>query len=122
MVEWLSDNRASIGTFGIEFTGYVAETEDTSGWVKRIEIDSEPIPSRMVGYTDDLYFGTGDVTGIVDPCPLDVNCDGGLSFGDILEILEEWGACEGCRADLDGNGQVAFGDLVILLGNWGPCS
>ncbi len=46
-----------------EFVGYVAETADTSGWVKRIEIDCGEIPGRPVGYTDNLHFGTGDVSG-----------------------------------------------------------
>ena len=56
------------------------------------------------------------------PCPADIDGDGQVAFGDILEILSAWGPCqEKCPQDLDGDGQVAFGDILIVLAAWGPC-
>ena len=48
----------------------------------------------------------------------DVNGDGVVDFGDLLEVLAAWGPCEGCSEDLDGDGVVAFADLLIVLANW----
>lgn len=42
-----------------EFQGYVADSADTSTWVKWIELNGDlDGPTRQVGYTDDLFFGT----------------------------------------------------------------
>jgi len=52
----------------------------------------------------------------------DVDDDGIVGFGDLLDLLTAWGDCPApptfCPADLDGFGQVDFGDLLILLANW----
>ncbi len=44
------------------FIGYLAD--DTSHWIKKIVCDGVDLGdyNRQVGYTDDLYFGTADVT------------------------------------------------------------
>lgn len=54
--------------------------------------------------------------------PGDVNGDGIVDFGDILDLLAAWGDCpdppDPCPADFDGNGTVNFADLLVILGNW----
>jgi len=61
------------------------------------------------------------------PCSLDVDGEPGLSFGDVVTILSEWGDW-GCNhllddvpSDLDGDRRVGFGDLLLVLTHWGPC-
>ncbi len=56
------------------------------------------------------------------PCPGDVDGDGAVTFGDLIDLLASWGPCAGCPADLDGDGFVTFADILILLGHWGPCA
>jgi|GEM_PF-6113660 len=53
-------------------------------------------------------------------CPEDINGDGIVGFGDVLEALSAWGASGGA-ADVDGDGTVAFGDVLAVLSAFGPC-
>lgn len=52
----------------------------------------------------------------------DIDGDGVVGVGDLLELLLSWGACPAppadCPADIDGDGSVTVADLVILLSNW----
>jgi len=44
---------------GSDFFGYIADSDDTATWVRRIEITGNMAGgSRQVGHTDDLFFGT----------------------------------------------------------------
>ena len=52
-------------------------------------------------------------------CPTDLNGDGYVGTGDLLELFSQWGT-DG-PADFDGSGAVGTGDLLILFANWGPC-
>lgn len=54
-------------------------------------------------------------------CPADLDGDGSVGFGDILEVIAVWGPCACCTADLDGSGDIGFGDLLQVIGAWGPC-
>ncbi|MFK7960013.1 MAG: hypothetical protein AB8G96_05750 [Phycisphaerales bacterium] len=61
--------------------------------------------------------------GIVD-CPADLDGDGEVGFGDVLNLLAAWGACPAgsfCEPDLDVSGVVGFPDLLILLADFGDC-
>jgi len=59
-------------------------------------------------------------TGV--PCTADIDGDGAVQFGDLLGVLNQWGACAvNCPADLDFDGGVGFSDLLTVLGNWGSC-
>ncbi len=51
------------------------------------------------------------------PGDLDGDCQVGII--DFLELLSQWGPCEGCPADLDGDGIVGILDFLSLLANWG---
>ncbi|MCP3905251.1 MAG: LamG domain-containing protein [Planctomycetes bacterium] len=67
-----------------------------------------------------------DENGIPDvceaPCPADLSGDGDVGFGDILEVIANWGPCGvPCPEDLSGNGQVDFADILAIIAAWGPC-
>jgi hypothetical protein len=58
-------------------------------------------------------------------CPGDVDGDGVVGFGDLLQMLTEWGAYDDCppykAADIDEDCDVDFNDVLIALAAWGPC-
>jgi hypothetical protein len=62
----------------------------------------------------------------VEPCPLDLDGDQLIGFGELLLILSEWGPCPppppACVADVNADGIVGFQDLLLILANWGPCA
>jgi len=55
-----------------------------------------------------------------NPCPPDFNGDGFVGFGDLTQLLNNWGPCT-CVEDLDLDNAVGFSDLTTLLNAWGPC-
>jgi len=55
-----------------------------------------------------------------NPCPADLTGDGSVGFGDLTQLLNNWGPCT-CVEDLDLNNAVGFSDLTIMLSAWGPC-
>jgi hypothetical protein len=67
--------------------------------------------------------GSIDNVAILAPntCAGDIDRNGGVSFGDLTELLAAWGVCPHCAADLDGSGSVGFADLSMLLNAWGAC-
>lgn len=57
--------------------------------------------------------------------PGDVNGDGAVGIGDLLDLLAAWGPCaapcppqSSCAADFDGDCTVGVTDLLTLLANW----
>jgi hypothetical protein len=49
----------------------------------------------------------------------DLDGDGLVTFGDLLDLVSTWGPATGCElADTDLDGVVDFGDLLTLLANW----
>ncbi len=54
-------------------------------------------------------------------CPGDVDGDSGVGVLDLIEVLSNWGECDGCPADLDGDGFVTVIDLLEVLSAWGSC-
>ncbi len=52
-------------TTNIEFVGYIANYNDPTTWVAKVQLDTnQPSNARQVGYTDDLFFG---ITAIPEP-------------------------------------------------------
>ncbi|MHC4414879.1 MAG: right-handed parallel beta-helix repeat-containing protein [Planctomycetota bacterium] len=52
----------------------------------------------------------------------DLDHDGTVGIGDLLDLLASWGPCadcDDCPGDFDGDCTVGIGDLLILLANWG---
>ncbi|MHC4947298.1 MAG: hypothetical protein ACYTG1_03425 [Planctomycetota bacterium] len=67
-----------------------------------------------------------DDTEVIEPVPLpvpgDANGDGEVTYFDLLDILGNWGTCEGkiryCRGDANGDGFVDVEDMLLMLANW----
>lgn len=57
----------------------------------------------------------GSITIKADPA--DINGDGVVDVGDLLDLLAAWGE-DDADADIDGNGVVDVSDLLVLLGAW----
>jgi hypothetical protein len=59
----------------------------------------------------------------IEPCvPGDVNADGTVDVVDLVEVIQQWGACQGFpfpfHADLNGDEVVNVTDLVLVIRNW----
>ncbi len=56
---------------------------------------------------------------VLPPVIGDVNGDGVIDVGDLLDVLGSWGPCpappQECRADVDGDGAVGVSDLLLVL-------
>ncbi len=92
----------SYAMFGQDFADGVhnSTTEDSEMTVEIFnELDSIPPPPLV--------------------CIGDLDGNGSVGTGDLLELFTQWGT-DG-PADFDGSGAVGTGDLLILLSNWGPC-
>ena len=59
-----------------------------------------------------------DGSCLVD-CTGDVNGDGAVTVGDLLQILAEFGCTEGCTTDLNQDGLTTVADLLLLLSVYG---
>ena len=54
-------------------------------------------------------------------CHGDVNDDEHVDVIDLLQLISDWGDCDGCESDLDGDGLVNVTDLLEVLEEWGEC-
>ncbi len=79
-----------------------------------------------VSDSDDISGGFStdiNLNGIPDECEClgDFNNDDSVNVEDILNIINEWGPCEGCFADINLDGVVDISDLLFVVATWGPC-
>ncbi len=73
---------------------------------------------------DDGQSQDNNADGVPDECenaqcPWDLDGNGAVGTGDLLELFTQWGT--NGTADFDENGTVGTGDLLILFANWGLC-
>ena len=54
-------------------------------------------------------------------CVGDLDGDGNVGVGDLLSVVEQWGACNGCIGDIDGDGSVGVSDILAIVDAWGAC-
>lgn len=54
-------------------------------------------------------------------CDGDLDADGRVGLGDLVQVLARFGDCDGCPEDLDADGSVGSGDVAIILAGWGAC-
>ena len=54
-------------------------------------------------------------------CHSDVNGDHHVDVGDLLQLLSDWGECDGCASDIDDDGFVTVSDLLEMISEWGEC-
>ncbi len=64
------------------------------------------------------YEYPGDAAEIVYA---DTDGSGTVDVLDLLDVLGDWGECDGCLSDIDINGKVNVLDLLELLAAWGSC-
>ena len=63
--------------------------------------------------------GTPQGTAVLGPPTGDIDGDGLVGVGDLLEVLSSWGPCDTCcPADVDEDGAVGVGDLLAVLAAW----
>jgi hypothetical protein len=64
---------------------------------------------------DDVQLTTTTSSGIDG----DVNCDGVVNVTDVLDVVSNWGPCEGvCAQDIVPDGTINVSDLLQVIGNW----
>ena len=63
---------------------------------------------------------SADTCGSPSTCDADVNGDGTVDVGDLLEIISAWGTND-AAADVNGDGMVNVSDLLIVIDAWGVC-
>lgn len=116
---------ALITTF--EFEALQAATDSPITIETELQVEENP-PGRTrvlaadppgVDITGELRSATVDITDGTG-CPEDIDGSGSIDFGDLLQILSDWGD-KGGPADIDGSGVVDFGDILLILSLWGPC-
>ena len=74
-----------------------------------VDIDGDPrIFGTVVDLGIDEYRKTGDITG-----------DHFVNVGDLLAVINGWGAASGNPADLNGDAFINVADLMIVINNWG---
>ena len=69
-----------------------------------------------------LVSGSYALSPAPPACPADVNNDGSVDFGDLIQLISKWGNCLDCPEDVSLDGEVDFTDLLVVLTEWGPCS
>ncbi|MHC5114433.1 MAG: hypothetical protein ACYTGP_08410 [Planctomycetota bacterium] len=72
------------------------------------------------GYFVDSFIHF-DLVGAPSECPWDLDGDGTVGFGDLLDIIAAWDSDPGGPPDFDGNHRVDFGDVLTLISHWGAC-
>ncbi len=121
---------------------YGPSEDVTLQWARYFDCSDQSARSRIYGgihpYVDDFparfqgqkigeiassrafeYFGK---KSDVEVCVGDLTGDGNVNVFDLLNLLENWGRCNGCDADLNFDGMVDVFDLLALLENWGGCN
>jgi len=54
-------------------------------------------------------------------CHGDINGDHEVNVEDLLQLLSNWGECDGCASDIDEDGFVTVLDLLEMISEWGEC-
>jgi hypothetical protein len=88
-----------------------------------------PLPAGIEGL--EWTMGVPGLDDLGTPqCLGDLDGDGAVGIGDLLDLLKFWGGCPkgctdcceaGCCQDFNGDDTVGFIDLLLLLARWGPC-
>src|SRR5262249_53837596 len=98
--------------------------------------DADVAPAPRSGEITIGLFKTGDpasvsastiVPGVpAQPCPSDVDGNHTVNTGDLLAVINNWGACPppcppACSADVTQDCTVNTSDLLAVINAWGPC-
>lgn len=107
-------------------------TSDLGGALFHVGIASSDIDSTIIcGNGSDPIVGEWvDLGGntlassCTNFCSGDIDADGRVNVSDILDLIADFGPCNGidsCFSDLNDDGEVNVSDILILIGNWGEC-
>ena len=73
-------------------------------------------------YRDDVeHFPPYLPLPVPGSCPLDLDGDGSIGSGDLIELLAGWGPAPAGPADFDCDGVTGTSDLIMLLAAWSSC-
>ena len=134
------DGRINIvgsGWVGVQDSAQMILTWNPDGTFKNMDLWNEDTSHEAA--LDSCYDANGDLyvsgqgayinhryTGTVrhfpeTSCPGDLNRDGQVSVGDLLNLLAAFGSND-LTADINNDGTVDISDLLTLLGNWDGCN
>ena len=74
------------------------------------------------GFSQEAWLVTIERDCTADIAPL--GGDGITGLDDLLEVIAEWGQCDGCAADFlpeGGDGEVGLDELLAVIAGWGTC-
>ncbi|MCP3902620.1 MAG: hypothetical protein GY715_03205 [Planctomycetes bacterium] len=120
---WLPVTTQTTSGTGSEWEGAAFIVSD---WV----IPSENIRVRFIIEDLDASLTEGGIDNFqieeficpAEACVEDLDGSGDVGFGDILEVIANWGCTTCPDEDLNGNGTVDFADILSIIGAFGPCS
>lgn len=85
-------------------------------------IDDPTTPDTGLGAAPIVDMGAYEFQLKVVPCSPDITGDGSVAVGDLLAVINAWGACApACPADVTGDNTVDVQDLLAVINGWGPC-
>ncbi len=89
------------------------------GWSVAVHGDNAVIGAPWAEPDGEAQF----FDGLVAPCGClgDLDGDGAVAVGDLLQIIAAWGPCSACEEDLDQSGSVDVADLLAVIAAWGDC-
>lgn len=105
------------GWFHHEFIVSELVTPTDTVQVRFIASDYDP-PSLVEAAVDAFYVY---VYTCSEPCPADLDGNNVVDVSDLLQLLSEWGDCNGCAADITNDDVVNVSDLLELIAAWGEC-
>jgi hypothetical protein len=107
-IEWVSSVDGPIGT------GRIFTVDDLSDGLHLISAFATDSDGNTIQTSKGIQISVRDAT------TPDLDRDGTVGFGDLLEILAAFGPCDDfCPGDLDLDGMVGFSDILELLAAWG---
>lgn len=107
------EKSGTIGLMGGKHAITIEFFENTGGAGLIARIEGPDLPRQTIPASAWWH----DVAGTT--CSEDVNGDGEVGVDDLLQIIGNWGPCNGCDADVDGSGDVGVDDVLAVLGRWG---
>jgi fermentation-respiration switch protein FrsA (DUF1100 family) len=96
-------------------------------------LNSAGVPATLIivpGYGHELpiseYMAAFDfmkqTLDTIPHSPADINCDGTVNSGDLITVINTWGACppgKTCGGDINSDQVVNVGDMLMVLNDWG---
>ncbi len=127
-------NRSAVGARLEVTAGGATTVKEVSGGAGRGSFNSLPVEFGLAtaGSIESVFIrwpsGRQQALGamaadqyhqITEPLPGDVNDDGVVDVGDLLQVIADWGPCgQPCLSDTNGDGAIDVTDLIDVIGHW----